>query len=138
MTNGAPMDWFSKKQATVKTATYGSKFLAARTCVEQIIDLCDTLQYLGVLINGTSYMFGDNESVVNSSSIPHAKLHKRHTALSFHRVREAVASKYVTFTFLPGTYNPADVLSKHWAYSATWNMLQCLLFWQGNTATIEN
>ena len=37
-------------------------------------------------------MFGDNESVVNSAAQPHAKLHKRHTALSFHRVRDAIAA----------------------------------------------
>ena len=35
-------------------------------------------------------MFGDNESVVNSASIPHARLHKQHNALSFHKVREGV------------------------------------------------
>jgi len=81
-------------------------------------------------------MFGDNESVVNSSSIPHSKLHKRHTALSFHRVREAVASKYVGFYFLPGADNPADVLSKHWSYVSNWKNLQCLLFWKGDTAMI--
>jgi hypothetical protein len=45
------------------------------------------LRYLGVPIREKSYMFGDNESVVNSSIQPHAKLHKRHMALSFHRVR---------------------------------------------------
>ena len=81
-------------------------------------------------------MFGDNESVVNSSSIPHSKLHKRHTALSFHRVREAVASKYVGFYFLPGADNPADVLSKHWSYVSNWKNLQPLLFWKGDTAMI--
>ena len=37
--NGTPIDWYSKKQSTVETATYGSEFVAARTCVEQIIDL---------------------------------------------------------------------------------------------------
>jgi hypothetical protein len=126
------MDWYSKKQATVETATYGSEFVAARTCVEQIIHLRNTLQYLGVPVHTCSYMFGDNESVVNSSSIPHAKLHKRHTALSFHRVCEAIAAKYVSFNFMPGSENPADILSKHWAYSATWRMLQCLLFWEGD------
>jgi hypothetical protein len=83
-------------------------------------------------------MFGDNESVVNSSSIPHAKLHKRHTALSFHRVREVVASKYIGFHFLPGACNPADILSKHYSYAANWHLLQCLLFWQGDTMTIED
>jgi hypothetical protein len=82
-------------------------------------------------------MFGDNKSVVNSSSIPHAKLHKRHTALSFHRVREAIASGYVDFIYLPGTENPADILSKHWSYASVWKLLQCLMFWDGDTADIE-
>ena len=38
-----PIDWYSKKQATVETATYGSEFVAACTCVEQIVDLRNTL-----------------------------------------------------------------------------------------------
>ena len=37
--NKTPIDWYSKKQGTVKTATFGSEFVAARTAVEQIIDL---------------------------------------------------------------------------------------------------
>ena len=77
----------------VETATYGSEFVAACTCVEQVINLCNTLRYLGVSVYETSYMFGDNESVVNSSSQVHAKLHKWHTALAFHCVRKAIASK---------------------------------------------
>src|SRR5687768_6374514 len=81
MFNATPIDWYSKKQATMETATYGSEFVAARTCVEQIVDLRNTLRYLGVPIQERSYMFGDNESVVNLSTTPHAKLHKRHTAL---------------------------------------------------------
>ena len=41
--NATPIDFYSKKQATVETATYGSEFVAARTCVEQIIDIRTTL-----------------------------------------------------------------------------------------------
>jgi len=137
MLNATPIDWYSKKQATVETATYGSEFVAARICVEQIVDLCNTLQYLGVPIREQSYMFGDNDSVVNSSSTPHAKLHKRHTALSFHRIREAVAAGYVGFYFIAGKDNPADILSKYWAYGISWPILQCLLFWQGDPSTIN-
>ena len=48
--NKTPIDWYSKKQPTVETATYGSEFVAARTCVEQVIDLHCTLHYLGVPI----------------------------------------------------------------------------------------
>jgi hypothetical protein len=136
LVNKTPIDWYSKKQATVETATYGSEFVAARTCTEQIIDLRITLRYLGVRIRERSYMFGDNETVVNSSTQPHAKLHKRHTALSFHRVREAVASKVIGFYHVPGAKNPADVLSKHWGYQQVWRLLKPLLFWQGDTGDL--
>ena len=131
--NKTPIDWFSKKQATVETATYGSEFVAARTCVEQIVDLRTTLYYLGVPVRDMSYMFGDNKSVVDSSTQIHAKLHKRHTMLSFHRVREAIASGMVNFTFINGEINPADILSKHWGYSQIWPQLKPLLFWYGET-----
>src|SRR5688500_12344837 len=100
-----PIDWYSMKQATMKTATTGSEFDATWTCVKQIIDVWTTLRYLGVPIHEKSYMFGDNELVMNSSSILHAKLHKQHTALSFHLIREAIASKYAGFHFLPGASN---------------------------------
>jgi hypothetical protein len=48
--NQTPMDWYSKKQATVKTATFGSEFIAARTTIDQIVDLQMTLCYLGIPI----------------------------------------------------------------------------------------
>ena len=131
--NKTPIDWYSKKQATVETAIYGSEFVAARTCTEQIIDLRLTLRYLGVPIRIKCYMIGDNESVVNSASQPQAKLHKRHIFLSFHRVREAIAAGIMTFRYVPGSDNPADILTKHWGYQQIWGLLQPLLFWQGDT-----
>ena len=130
--NGTPIDAFSKKQPTVETATYGSEFVAARTCVEQIIDLRTTLRYLGVHVNGKSHMFGDNESVVNSSMTLYAKLTKRHNLLSFHRVREAIASRYVDVVYLPGPKNPADVLSKHWAFDDVKNVLLPIMHQYGD------
>jgi hypothetical protein len=60
-----------------------------------------------------------------------AKLHKRHTMLSFHRMREAVSAGILGFFFLPGDVNPADILSKHWGY--TRERLKSLLFWRGDT-----
>ena len=48
MMNATSINWYSKKQATVETATYGSEFVAARTCIDQIVDLWNTLRYLGV------------------------------------------------------------------------------------------
>jgi hypothetical protein len=97
------------------------------------MDLRLTLRYLGVPIRDTSYMFGDNKTVVESSTRPHAKLHKRHMALSFHRVREAIAAKIIAFYHVDGVRNPADILSKHWGYQQVWKLLRPLMFWQGDT-----
>jgi hypothetical protein len=126
--NQTPIDSYSKKQSTVETATYGSEFVAARMCTEQIIELRILLRYLGVPIRDQSYMFGDNQAVVKSSTLSEAKLHKRHTLLSFHRVREAVAAKMVIFIHIDGRINPADILSKHWGNRQVWENLQPLMF----------
>ena len=136
--NKTPVDWFSKKQATVETATYGSEFVAARTAVERLIDLRITLRYLGVPIRDMDYLFGDNEIVVNSLTISFSKLHKRHTALSFYKVREAIASNMLSFHHITGVINPADILSKHWGYIQIWALLRTILFLEGDTADLLN
>ena len=105
----------------------------ARTAVEKLIELRLILIYLGVPIRDTDYMSGNNRSVVDSSTLPHAKLHKRHNALSFHHVRAAIASKVVQFHHIPGIINPADILSKHWGYTQIWDVLKPILFWEGDT-----
>ena len=131
LVNGTPIDWYSKRQSTVQTATYGSEFVAARIATDQVIDLKLTLAYLGIKVI-RSVMFGDNKSVVTSSSLPQSKLSKRHVALAYHRVREAIANNVLEFHHIDGKLNPADMLSKHAGYQQFWPMLQGLMFWGGN------
>ena len=114
--NKTPIDYHTKIQSTVETATFGSEFVAARTATEQIMDLCLTLRYLGAQIQGPSFLFGDNKSIVKSGTIPRAKLHKRHVLLSFHWVREAIAAGITRFIHVKGSDNPADILTKAWGY----------------------
>jgi hypothetical protein len=136
--NGTPIDWYCKKQATVETATYGSEYVAARTCVERNVDMRLSLRYLGVPIRKKLYMFGDNKSVIDSSMVPHAKLHKRHTALSLHRVREAIAGGLVHFHHIAGKVNPADILSKHWAFAPSYPQLKALFLFPRDTVELSD
>jgi hypothetical protein len=137
LANKTPIDWYSKQQATAETATFGSKFVAAQICVEQVVNVRNTLRYLGEPIRNKSFKFGDNKSVVDSSMQLNAKLHKRHTMLSFHRVRDAIAAGIVTFHFISGDDNPADILIMHWGYTQIKERLKALLFWKGDTADIK-
>ena len=93
--NAIPSHWHTKRQATVKTATLGSEFVAARIATDQIIDLRYTLMYLGVPVRSKSYMFGDNKSVLDSASIPTSTLSKKLTLASYHRVKEAITAGYL-------------------------------------------
>ena len=131
MVNQTPVAWFSKRQNTVETATYGSEFVAARLAVEQIQDLRYTLRDLGVPLDGPAWLFGDNQSVVTSSTLPHSKLNKRHNALCYHKVREACAAG-MRFVHCTSVQNVADVLTKFLPYAKFKPLVQGLLFSAGD------
>jgi hypothetical protein len=39
-------------------------------------------------------------------------------------------------TYLPGKFNPADILSKHCGYQTIWLILKPILFFHGDTADL--
>jgi hypothetical protein len=80
-------------------------------------------------------MFGDNQIVVTSSTIPHSSLSKRHNSLTYHRVREMIAAKILGYFWIDGKKNPADVVSKHWGNQQVWHILK-LLFYSQETQKI--
>ena len=136
--NQTPIHWFSKRQGRVQTATYGSEFMAARTAAEQIIDLRYTLRMMGIPIDGPSWMFGDNQSVITSSTIPESALNKRHNALSYHLVRECIAANIIYFLHIEGKHNPSDLLTKILSRADFGPLIQPLLFWKGDTIIKHN
>jgi hypothetical protein len=71
--------------------------------------------------------------VVTQSSIPHSTLSKRWNALSYHRVREAIAAGYIRFEHIPGTENPADILTKSLPHHKARVFVEPFLFWKGDT-----
>jgi hypothetical protein len=103
--------------------------MVARQATEQIMDLRYTIRMLGIPIDGPAWMFGDNKSVIMSSTIPQSKLNKRHNALSFHRVRSAVASKILYFLHIEGVNNPSDICTKFLSRAKFWPICAPLLFW---------
>ena len=110
--NSAPITWFSKKQTTVESSTYGSEFVALRLASEQIISLRYKLRMFGIPINGYANVFCDNESVFKNASFAESRLKKKHNSICFHRVRECVASM-ILMPFKVGTnFNLSDILTK--------------------------
>ena len=112
LVNGTIVKWITKRQKTVETSTYGSEMVAARMATEMIMEYRYLLRTLGVQVNGPSMMLGDNNSVILNTTLPSSMLKKKHNAVSYHRVREAIAAKIIAFVHIPSEENLADVLTK--------------------------
>ena len=110
--NMAPVLWFSKKQNTVETSTFGSEFIALKIATELIEGLRYKLRMFGVPISGPARVFCDNESVVINSSHPDSALKKKHCSIAYHRVREAIAANKILVYFEKTGTNLADLLTK--------------------------
>jgi hypothetical protein len=52
-------------------------------------------------------------------------------------VREAIAAKVMNYYWVESNDKPADIVSKHWAYSQIWHILQPTLFYSGDTGNLN-
>ena len=110
--NRAPIYWTSKKQGSCETSSFGSEFIALKSCCEYIRGLRFKLRMMGIPVEMPTYVFGDNQSVLTNSSTPHSSLKKKSSSIAFHFVREGVAKDEWRVTYLNTNLNPADIATK--------------------------
>ena len=110
--NKAPIVWYSKRQNTVETSTFGSEFIAMRTAVEHIEALRYKLRMFGIPIEGSTNVFCDNEAVFKSTTIPQSTSKKQHNSICYHHCREAVAAKVMRVPKEGTLTNLADLFTK--------------------------
>ena len=63
-------------------------------------------------VDGPAMMLGDNKSVILNTTVPSSMLNKKHVACNYHRVREAVAARILTFVHVDTDKNLADIMTK--------------------------
>ena len=110
--NRAPILWYSKRQSTVESSTFGSEIGAMKTAVEMIESLRYKLRMFGVPVEGPTNVYCDNEAVTKNCSIPESTLKKKHHSIAYHRNREAVAAGTVRIAKEHTDTNLADVFTK--------------------------
>lgn len=110
--NMAPINWFSKRQNTVESSTFGSELIALKIATEQIMGLRYKLRMMGVPIDGPANVFCDNESVVKSTMNPESTLKKKNVSIAYHKVRECFAAGIIDVYFQYSEDNLADVFTK--------------------------
>ena len=110
--NKAPIHWYSKRQPTVETSTFGAEFRAMKTAVELTEALRYKLRMFGVPIDGPTSVFCDNEAVYKNTVLPESTLNKKHHSIAYHRCREAVAAQTIQVAKEGTLNNLADLFTK--------------------------
>jgi hypothetical protein len=84
--------WYSKRHNTVEAATFGSEMVALRVCKELIVAMHYKLRMFGIEIDGPANIFCDSCGVVKNLSVLESTSMKKHNAINYHAVREAVVA----------------------------------------------
>ena len=67
---------------------------------------------MGVPLDGPANVLADNDTMIKSSTIPSQTLQRKHNAICYHFVREAVATGVIRIAFIPSNENLADMFTK--------------------------
>jgi hypothetical protein len=77
-----------------------------------IVALRYKLRMFGVPVHGPANVFCDNNWVVKNTSIPQSMLQKKHNAINYHAICEAVAAGIMRVGKEDGMTNLADLFTK--------------------------
>ena len=110
--NRAPIIWYSKRQNTVESSTFSSKFIVMKACMESITAMRSKLRMFGVPLDGPADVLCDNQSVINNTSKIESVLNKKHSAVAYHAVRWAVAAEVLRVGKVDTDENLADAMTK--------------------------
>lgn len=112
MVGCTPVTVISKRQGCIATSTYCAEFVAMRSAVEEAISIRSMLRCLGIPVSRPTKLYGDNKGSIQSANIPDGELKKKHIAISYHYVREAIAAKIVDVIHIFSHENFADICTK--------------------------
>ena len=109
--NCAMVYWWSKKQTSVESSSFGSEFVAMNQCCEFIRGLRYKLRMMGIPVEGPTYIYGDNQSVLANTAIPDSTLKKKSQSIAYHFVCEGVARDEWRTSYVNTHDNEADLLT---------------------------
>ena len=126
--NRTPILTYCKRQNTVESSTYGSEFVAGRIAIERILEYRYKCRMLGIRIEEPAVLLMDNEAVIKNTTLPSSTLKKKHNAIAYHKVREAVAAGIVRLAYVKSEMNRSDILTKPLGSHNMYQLTRGILF----------
>jgi hypothetical protein len=102
----------SKKQPTVETSAFGAEFVAMKVAMETARGIRYKIHMMGIPLTGSTYMYGDNMSVIHNTQRPESTLKKKSNSICYHANRESVAMGETLTAHISTHENCADLATK--------------------------
>ncbi|KAL7553638.1 hypothetical protein ACHAWF_016945 [Thalassiosira exigua] len=93
-------------------STFGSEFTAMKQALEYIRGLRYKLRMLGICVDESAFVFGDNKSVLSNTLVPESTIKKKMNSLFYHFIRGGCARDEWRTVYVNTHLNCADLLTK--------------------------
>ncbi|KAG0448351.1 hypothetical protein HPP92_027876 [Vanilla planifolia] len=111
LVGGSLISWDSRKQNCVALSTTEAEYIAAGSCVAQVLWLKQQLLDYGLEFSQIP-IFCDNSSAICLSKDPVQHSRTKHIELRYHFIREHVQKKEIQLSFVPSSAQMADIFTK--------------------------
>ena len=98
--NCALIYWWSKKQNSVESSSFGSEFIAMKQCCEYVCGLGYKLRMMDIPCKDPMFICGDNQSVLANTTIPDSMVKKKFQRIAYHFVQEGAARDEWQMTYI--------------------------------------
>jgi hypothetical protein len=109
-----PLHWISKCQKVTAAISAEAEIYATNECVKFLLELVQILEFLEVkhlFMPSTNIVYNDNKACVQWSKRATSK-GLRHIQMRENRIRENIASDFVSICHIDGKVNLADIFTK--------------------------
>ena len=108
----SPVFYYIKRQGEVEISNYFEEFMSMRHAVVEVVALWYLLIFFGVNVDTASEAYRDNLGGIQNATIKDSLLKKKHIAISYYKVHEAVAAIIIVTMKILSVGNFADCLTK--------------------------
>lgn len=109
-----PLHWLSKCQKVMAASSAEAEINATDECVKFLLELAQILECLGVchlFMPPTNIIYNDNQACVQWSKQATTK-GLRHIQMRENRIRENIATQFISIHHIDGIINLADIFTK--------------------------
>jgi len=104
--------WCSKKQGTVAKSTTEAEYVALSQATQEAIYLRKLLADLGYKADLPTVLYEGNQGAIEISRNPRFHNRTKHIDVTFHFVRERIASNEIRVVYCPSIDMLADIMTK--------------------------